>query len=71
MHLWHKLVALSSLALSFSDDTICFKNKRQKCIIMVMSRDMDYMYEILETCFGNFTKLNQISERKSLEDFGD
>ena len=38
---------------------------------MVMSRDMDYMYEILEICFGNFTKLNQISESVSLEDFGD
>jgi hypothetical protein len=35
---------------------------------MVVSGDM---YEILERCFGNFIKLNQINERKTLENFKD
>ena len=38
---------------------------------MVVSRDMYYMYEVLERCFGKFTKLNEIIEIKTLEDFGD
>ena len=59
---------LSSLTLFYSNDTICFKNKRQKCIIIVVSRDMYYMYAILERCFGNFIELNQINERKILGD---
>ena len=38
---------------------------------MAVSRDMYYAYEILERCFGNFIKLNQINEGKMLEDLED
>ena len=75
-HLWRfenrtSWWTLSSLILLCLNDTICFKDKRQKCIIMVESRGMYYMYEILERCSGKFIKLNQINQRKMLEDSGD
>jgi len=35
---------------------------------MVVSQDMYYKYKILERCFKIFIKLNQMNERKTLED---
>ena len=37
---------------------------------MVVTRDMYYIYEILEGCFGNFTMLNQINEKENVGKLG-
>ena len=60
----------SSMTLFSSNATICVEHKRQKCIIMMMSRDMYYKDKFLERWFENVIKLNQIIERKTLEDMG-
>ena len=40
-------------------------------MIMAVSRDMYYIYGILERCFEIFIKLKQINESKKSEDLTD
>ena len=59
METWkqEKLVEIT-LDIVLLNDTIFFWRTMGKSIIMVVSRDMYYNYEILERCFEIFIVLN-------------
>jgi len=59
METWkqEKLVEIT-LDIVLLNDTIFFWRTMGKSIIMMVSRDMYYIYEIPERCFEIFIKLN-------------